>query len=54
VVAIPKASIEQVAEVAQRIDEAENRIRDAVERGERLDEVRKRQRYHSLQTRETS
>ncbi|SEB12294.1 RraA family protein [Paraburkholderia sartisoli] len=54
VVAIPKARIEQVAEVAQYIDEAENHIRDAVERGERLDEVRKRQRYHSLQTRETS
>ncbi|MFM0228451.1 RraA family protein [Paraburkholderia dipogonis] len=54
VVAVPKERAEQVAEVAQRIDEAENRIREAVERGERLDEVRKKQQYHSLQTRAAS
>jgi regulator of RNase E activity RraA len=54
VVAVPKERFEQVAEVAQRIDEAENRIREAIERGERLDEVRKTQQYHSLQTRDRS
>jgi regulator of RNase E activity RraA len=54
VVAVPKERFEQIAEVAQRIDEAENRIREAIERGERLDEVRKTQQYHSLQTRDRS
>jgi 4-hydroxy-4-methyl-2-oxoglutarate aldolase len=53
VVVVPKACIAQVAEVAAGIEQAEDRIRAAVERGERLDEARKAQRYHSLQTKES-
>jgi 4-hydroxy-4-methyl-2-oxoglutarate aldolase len=52
VVVVPKERIEHVADVASRIEEAENRIREAVERGLRLDEIRKTQQYHSLQTRD--
>jgi regulator of RNase E activity RraA len=51
VIAVPKERIEQVAEVAEQIERAEDRIRAAVERGERLDAARKNQGYHSLQTR---
>ncbi len=50
VVVVPKERIEQVAEVARQIEEAEDRIRAAVENGERLDAARKNQGYHSLQT----
>lgn len=50
VIAIPKERIEQLADVASRIEEAEDRIREAVERGERLDVARKSQGYHALQT----
>lgn len=50
VVAIPKERIEQVAEVASQIEQAEDRIRAAVERGDRLDAARKTQGYHLLQT----
>jgi 4-hydroxy-4-methyl-2-oxoglutarate aldolase len=49
-VAIPKERIDQVAEVANQIAGAEDRIRAAVERGERLDVARKNQGYHQLQT----
>lgn len=52
VVVVPRERIEQVAEVAKRIAEAEDRIRAAVERGERLDIARTQQGYHVLQTRE--
>lgn len=51
VVAIPKERVQQVADVVQEIAGAEDRIRDAVERGERLDAARKVQGYHSLQAR---
>lgn len=51
VIAVPKERIEQVAEVASTIEQAEDRIRASVERGERLDEARKNQGYHVLQTR---
>lgn len=51
VIAVPKERIDQVAEVADQIERAEDRIRAAVERGERLDAARKTQGYHSLQTR---
>lgn len=51
VVVVPKERVEAVAEVAMQIEEAENRIREAVERGLRLDEARKVQGYHTLQTR---
>ena len=53
VVVVPRERIEQVAEVAARIAQAEDRIRAAVERGERLDVARKQQGYHALQTKET-
>lgn len=54
VVVVPRERIDQVAEVAARIAEAEDRIRAAVERGERLDTARKQQGYHALQTKEKS
>ncbi len=50
VIVIPKDRISQVAEVASGIEAAEDRIRAAVEKGERLDAARKTQGYHSLQT----
>ena len=50
VVVVPQERIEQVAEVARQIEEAEDRIRAAVENGDRLDAARKNQGYHSLQT----
>lgn len=50
VVVVPSERIEEVAEVASRIEQAEERIRAAVEQGERLDLARKNQGYHSLQT----
>ena len=50
VVVVPQERIEQVAEVARQIEEAEDRIRAAVENGDRLDVARKNQGYHSLQT----
>lgn len=53
VIAIPKDRIEHVCEVAGAIESAEDCIRAAVERGQRLDEARREQRYHSLQTRES-
>jgi len=50
VVVVPKERITEVADVATRIEQAEDRIRAAVERGERLDLARKNQGYHALQT----
>lgn len=50
VVVVPKERITEVADVATRIEQAEDRIRDAVERGERLDLARQNQGYHVLQT----
>lgn len=50
VIVVPKDRVEQVAEVARLIEEAEDRIRAAVEKGDRLDAARKNQGYHSLQT----
>ena len=50
VVVVPKERITEVADVATRIEQAEDRIRAAVERGERLDLARKKQGYHVLQT----
>lgn len=54
VIAVPRERIEQVADVASRIEQAEDRIRAAVERGERLDVARKNQGYHALQTKEAA
>ncbi len=50
VVVVPKERITEVADVATGIEQAEDRIRAAVERGERLDLARKNQGYHALQT----
>jgi 4-hydroxy-4-methyl-2-oxoglutarate aldolase len=52
VVVIPKEHEDRVLAEAERIEEAENKIREAVRGGMRLDEARKLHRYHQLQTRE--
>mgnify|MGYP002173307899 FL=1 len=52
VVVVPKAFEEVVLKTAEEIEVAENRIREAVLSGMRLDEARTANRYHALQTRE--
>jgi 4-hydroxy-4-methyl-2-oxoglutarate aldolase len=52
VLAIPYEHEEQVLAVAAEIQAAENRIRDAVRTGLRLDQARRQFRYHQLQSRE--
>ena len=54
VVAIPHQHEEAVLDAAEAIEEAEGRIRELVGQGMRLDEARKQQRYHALQTRSVS
>lgn len=51
VIAIPKDREDEVLDVAEAIEAAEARIREAVTSGVRLDEARKQQGYHQLQTR---
>lgn len=51
VVAIPADRVDEVLQVAGEIAAAEDRIREAVLQGSRLDEARKAGRYHALQTR---
>lgn len=51
VVAIPAARVNDVLAVAGEIASAEERIRQAVIDGQRLDEARRAARYHALQTR---
>ncbi len=51
VVAIPQSREEEVLDLAERIEAVEARIRDAVLAGVRLDEARREQGYHKLQTR---
>jgi 4-hydroxy-4-methyl-2-oxoglutarate aldolase len=51
VVAIPQAREDEVLEVAEGIEAAEARIRAAVKSGVRLDEARRQQGYHKLQSR---
>lgn len=51
VVALPRDREEEVLEIAASIDEAEVRIREAVEDGMRLDEARKKFKYFKLQSR---
>lgn len=51
VVAIPRERENDVLDVAEAIDAAEQRIRAAIASGMRLDEAREQQRYHSLQRR---
>jgi 4-hydroxy-4-methyl-2-oxoglutarate aldolase len=52
VIAIPQDREDEVLTVAETIDAAEARIRDAILSGVRLDEARSQQRYHLLQRRE--
>jgi regulator of RNase E activity RraA len=51
VVVIPREREDELLATAEEIDAAEQRIREAVAGGMRLDEARKAQKYHSLQTR---
>ncbi len=53
VVVIPKAHEAAVLDTAEAIEQAEDAIRQAVRGGMRLDEARKRFKYHQLQTRDT-
>lgn len=50
VLVIPREREEEVLAAAEEIDAAEQRIRDAVARGSRLDEARKAQKYFTLQS----
>jgi hypothetical protein len=43
--------VSAILEIAERIEEVEERIRAAVRAGSRLDEARKALNYHTLQTR---
>jgi len=51
VVVIPKEHEDEVLQVAEEIEAAENQIRAAARSGIRLDEARKQFKYHQLQTR---
>lgn len=51
IVVIPASVIEQVLDIAEEITAVEDRIRDAVNGGGRLDEIRRQSSYHDLQTR---
>jgi len=50
VIVIPREHEEKVLATAEEIETAENRIRESVRSGVRLDEARKANRYHQLQT----
>lgn len=52
VLVIPKEHEEKVLAAAEEIEAAEEKIRAAIRGGMRLDEARKVNKYHSLQTRE--
>lgn len=51
VVVLPREHEAAILDLAESIEAAEDRIREAVRSGERLDEARARFRYHQLQTR---
>lgn len=51
VVVIPKEREDEVLEIAEGVEAAEARIRDAVKSGMRLDQARREHGYHKLQTR---
>lgn len=53
IVAIPQAREEEVIRAAREIEDAEQRIRDEVMGGSRLDEARVKFRYFQLQTRQS-
>jgi regulator of RNase E activity RraA len=48
---VPAGREAEVLEIAGQITEAEDRIRQEIEQGSRLDEARKRHRYFQLQSR---
>ena len=52
VVVVPKEKEEEVIAHAKAIDDAETRIREAVEKGMRLDEARRKFKYFKLQSRD--
>ncbi|WP_176596783.1 MULTISPECIES: RraA family protein [Sphingobium] len=52
VVAIPAHRLQEVLAIAGEIEAAEDRIRQAVGKGKRLDEARRQTGYHALQTRQ--
>ena len=52
VVVIPQELETKILAIAQEIEASEDRIREAVEQGMRLDEARRMFKYHSLQTKE--
>lgn len=52
VVVLPREHEDAILDLAESIEEAENRIREAVRGGQRLDEARAAFRYHQLQSRE--
>lgn len=51
VVVVPREREEEVLSIAQSIDEAEEQILSAALKGSRLDEARKKYKYHELQRR---
>ena len=53
VIVIPAMHEDEVLQVAEEIEAAENHIRAAARGGMRLDEARRQFKYHQLQTRET-
>lgn len=53
VLVIPRVREEEVLETAEQIAAAEDRIVAAVKDGKRLDDARRENKYHNLQTRET-
>jgi 4-hydroxy-4-methyl-2-oxoglutarate aldolase len=50
VIVIPREHEAQVLDAAEQIEHAENRIREAVRKGSRLDDARRAHHYHQLQT----
>lgn len=50
VIVIPREREDEILAVSEAIDNAEGRIREAILSGMRLDEARKQQGYHKLQT----
>ena len=51
VLVIPQERESEVLAAAKEIEEAEDRIREEIMKGTRLDEARQKFRYHQLQTR---
>jgi 4-hydroxy-4-methyl-2-oxoglutarate aldolase len=54
VIVIPRVHEDRVLEAAEAIEAAEDRIREAVRGGMRLDQARREFKYHQLQTREAA